>query len=40
MVVATNNNIAGIEASLMDAAKQIFEDKAHESLKLPDPMIK
>jgi F420-non-reducing hydrogenase large subunit len=40
MVVATNNNIAGIEASLMDAAKQIFEEKAHESLKLPDPMIK
>ena len=27
----------GIESS---AARQIFEDKAHESLKLPDPMIK
>jgi F420-non-reducing hydrogenase large subunit len=40
MVVATNNNIAGIEKSLMVAAKQIFEDKVHESLKLPDPMIK
>ncbi len=39
LVVATNNNIGGIEKSLMDAAKQIFEQKAHESLKLPDPMI-
>jgi F420-non-reducing hydrogenase large subunit len=39
LVVATNNNIGGIEKSLMDAAKAIFEDKAHESLKLPDPMI-
>ncbi|MHA2142535.1 MAG: Ni/Fe hydrogenase subunit alpha [Candidatus Thorarchaeota archaeon] len=40
LVVATNNNIAGIEKSLMTAAKQIFEDKAHESLKLPEPMVK
>jgi F420-non-reducing hydrogenase large subunit len=40
LVVATNNNIAGIEKSLMDAAKQIFEQKAHESLKLPDPLVK
>lgn len=40
LIVATNNNIAGIEKSLMDAAKQIFEEKAHESLKLPDPMVK
>ena len=40
LVVATNNNIAGIEKSLVEAAKQIFEQKAHESLKLPDPMIK
>jgi F420-non-reducing hydrogenase large subunit len=40
LVVATNNNIAGIEKSLMVAAKQIFEDKAHESLKLPEPMVK
>lgn len=40
LIVATNNNIAGIEKSLMVAAKQIFEDKAHESLKLPDPMVK
>jgi F420-non-reducing hydrogenase large subunit len=40
MVVATNNNIAGIEKSLMEAAKQIFEQKAHESLNMPEPMIK
>ncbi|MDF1537487.1 MAG: Ni/Fe hydrogenase subunit alpha [Candidatus Thorarchaeota archaeon] len=39
MVVATNNNIAGLEQSLKVAAKQIFNDKAHESLKLPEPMI-
>ncbi len=39
MVVATNNNIAGLEKSLLATAKQVFEDKAHESLKLPDPMI-
>ncbi len=40
LIVATNNNIAGIEKSLMTAAKQVFEDKAHESLKLPDPLVK
>jgi len=40
LIVATNNNIAGIEKSLMVAAKQIFEDKAHESLVLPEPMVK
>jgi F420-non-reducing hydrogenase large subunit len=40
MVVATNNNMAGIEKSLMEAAKQVFEQKVHESLDLPDPMIK
>ncbi|MGY5871841.1 MAG: Ni/Fe hydrogenase subunit alpha [Candidatus Thorarchaeota archaeon] len=40
LIVATNNNIAGIEKSLMVAAKQVFEDKVHESLKLPDPMVK
>ncbi|TXT54818.1 MAG: F420-non-reducing hydrogenase vhu subunit A [Candidatus Thorarchaeota archaeon] len=39
MLVATNHNIAGIEKSLMVAAKQVFEEKAHEGLKLPDPMI-
>ncbi|MHA2264145.1 MAG: Ni/Fe hydrogenase subunit alpha, partial [Candidatus Thorarchaeota archaeon] len=40
LIVATNNNIAGIEKSLMDTAKQVFEQKAHESLKLPDPLVK
>ncbi len=39
MIVATNNNIAGLEQSLMTAAKQIFEEKALDSLKLPEPMI-
>ena len=40
LVVGTNNNITGIEKSLLVAAKQIFKDKAHESLKLHDPMVK
>jgi F420-non-reducing hydrogenase large subunit len=40
LIVATNNNIAGIEKSLMVAAKQVFEEKAHESLKLPEPLVK
>jgi F420-non-reducing hydrogenase large subunit len=40
LIVATNNNIAGIEKSLMVAAKQVFEEKAHEGLKLPEPLVK
>lgn len=40
MVVATNHNIGGIRKSLLHVAKQVFEDKAHEGLKLPEPMIK
>ena len=40
LLVATNHNIAGIEKTLMHVAKQIFEDKALEGLKLPDPWIK
>ncbi|MFW9987620.1 MAG: Ni/Fe hydrogenase subunit alpha [Candidatus Odinarchaeota archaeon] len=40
LLVATNHNIAGIEKSLMHVAKQVFEDKALEGLKLPDPWIK
>ncbi|NWF96637.1 MAG: Ni/Fe hydrogenase subunit alpha [Candidatus Thorarchaeota archaeon] len=40
LIVATNNNIAGIEKSLLEAAKQIFEKRAHESLKLPEPKIR
>ncbi len=39
LLVATNHNIAGIEKSLMHVAKQVFEDKALEGLKLPDPWI-
>ncbi|MBD3159384.1 MAG: Ni/Fe hydrogenase subunit alpha [Candidatus Lokiarchaeota archaeon] len=39
LIVATNNNIAGIEKSLMDAAKLIFEDEGHKGLELPDPMV-
>ncbi|MFW9945470.1 MAG: Ni/Fe hydrogenase subunit alpha [Promethearchaeota archaeon] len=40
LLVATNHNIAGIEKTLMHTAKQVFEDKALEGLKLPDPWIK
>ena len=40
LLVATNHNIAGIEKSLMHVAKQVFEDKALEGLKLPEPWIK
>jgi F420-non-reducing hydrogenase large subunit len=40
MLVATNHNIAGIEKTLMHVAKQVFEDKALEGLKLPEPWIK
>jgi len=40
LLVATNHNIAGIEKSLMHTAKQVFEDKALEGLKLPEPWIK
>jgi len=39
LIVATNNNIAGIEKSLMDAAKLIFEEEGHKNLELPDPMV-
>jgi F420-non-reducing hydrogenase large subunit len=40
LLVATNHNIAGIEKTLMHVAKQLFEDKILESIKLPDPWIK
>ncbi len=40
LLVATNHNIAGIEKTLKHVAKQLFEDKALEGLKLPDPWIK
>jgi F420-non-reducing hydrogenase large subunit len=39
LLVATNHNIAGIEKTLMHTAKQVFEDKALEGLKLPKPWI-
>jgi F420-non-reducing hydrogenase large subunit len=40
LLVATNHNIGGIEKTLMHVAKQVFEDKALETLKLPQPWIK
>ncbi|MHA1481676.1 MAG: Ni/Fe hydrogenase subunit alpha, partial [Candidatus Thorarchaeota archaeon] len=40
LIVATNNNIAGIEKSLMDTAKLVFEQDGLKDLKLPDPMVK
>ncbi|MEM3563434.1 MAG: Ni/Fe hydrogenase subunit alpha [Candidatus Jordarchaeaceae archaeon] len=40
LIVATNHNIAAVEKSFLVTAKQIFEDKIHEKLKLPEPMIK
>ncbi|MFX0134808.1 MAG: Ni/Fe hydrogenase subunit alpha [Candidatus Hodarchaeota archaeon] len=41
LIVATNNNIGGIELTLKTAAKQIFEDKIFDQIadKLPKPMI-
>ncbi|WXG43343.1 MAG: Ni/Fe hydrogenase subunit alpha [Promethearchaeati archaeon SRVP18_Atabeyarchaeia-1] len=39
LIVATNHNIGAIEKSLKIIAKQVIEDKAHEKLKLPKPMI-
>ena len=40
LIVATNHNIATVEKSFLVTAKQIFEEKIHEKLKLPEPMIK
>lgn len=39
LIVATNHNIATVEKSILVTAKQVFEDKIHEKLKLPKPMI-
>ncbi|MFX1380275.1 MAG: Ni/Fe hydrogenase subunit alpha [Promethearchaeota archaeon] len=39
LLVATNHNIAGIEKTLKHVAKQVFEDKALDGLKLPKPWI-
>ncbi len=40
LIVATNNNIAGIEKSLLDAARFVFEQQGHKDLKLPEPLVK
>ncbi|WXG44127.1 MAG: Ni/Fe hydrogenase subunit alpha [Promethearchaeati archaeon SRVP18_Atabeyarchaeia-1] len=40
LIVATNNNAGAIDKSLKVASKQIFEDKAYLTLKLPKPMIR
>ncbi|MHA1784885.1 MAG: Ni/Fe hydrogenase subunit alpha [Candidatus Helarchaeota archaeon] len=40
MVVATNHNIGGAELSIKTAAKNIWEDKILDSIKLPEPMFK
>ncbi len=39
MIVGTNNNVGAIEKTLMEVAKQVFEQKTHQKLKLPKPMI-
>jgi F420-non-reducing hydrogenase large subunit len=39
LIVATNHNVGAIEKSLKIIAKQVIEDKVHEKLKLPKPMI-
>lgn len=40
IIVATNHNIGGIEKSLTDAAKMIFEQDGLKKLKLPEPLVK
>ncbi len=40
IIVATNHNVGGIEKSLMDAAKLIFEQDGLKKLKLPEPLVK
>ncbi len=40
LIVATNNNIAGIEKSLMDAARFVFEQDGLKELSLPEPLVK
>ena len=39
-MVATNHNIGGVEMILKNVAKAIYEDKALEKIKLPEPMLK
>lgn len=40
LIVATNNNIAAVEKSMLVTAKQVFEEKLHEKLKFPEPWFK
>nr|MDO8097845.1 Ni/Fe hydrogenase subunit alpha [Candidatus Njordarchaeota archaeon] len=40
LIVATNNNVGAIEKCLQHVAKQCIEEKAHEKVKFPTPMIK
>jgi F420-non-reducing hydrogenase large subunit len=40
LIVATNNNAGAIDKCLKVASKQLFEEKAHLKLKLPEPMVK
>ncbi len=40
LIVATNNNIGGIELTLKGVAKQIFEQNALKDITLPEPMLK
>ncbi|MFX1294356.1 MAG: Ni/Fe hydrogenase subunit alpha [Promethearchaeota archaeon] len=40
LIVATNNNIGGIELTLKQVAKQVFEQNILKDLTLPEPMIK
>ena len=40
MVVATNHNIGGAELSVKTAAKDIFEKRILDTIKLPEPMFK
>jgi F420-non-reducing hydrogenase large subunit len=40
LIVATNNNAGAIDKCLQAASRQIFEEKLHLKLKLPEPMVK
>lgn len=40
LIVATNNNIAAVEKSMLVAAKQVLEERIHEKLKFPEPWFK
>lgn len=40
LIVATNNNVGAIEKCLQHVAKQCIEEKAHEKVMFPTPMIR